>query len=193
MVDVARTVVFALFGLMFGSFLTVVTERVPQKRSIVAPRSACPACGTQIETRDNIPVFSYLLLRGRCRSCRARISPVYPLTELVTAGLFAGASATFDDLFQAVMVAVFLGLLLALSIIDARHRIIPNRLVYPALLVFAAVVVAGGAADRGLDIVDAGIGLAAFGGGLFVVALVSPRGMGMGDVKLAGLIGLVLG
>jgi leader peptidase (prepilin peptidase)/N-methyltransferase len=188
-----RIAVFAVAGPLVGSFLTVVISRVPQRRSIVAPRSACPTCGALIRSRDNIPVVSYLLLRGRCRSCGARISPVYPLTELVTAGLFAGAAAAFDRLFTASMMAAFLGLLVALSVIDARHRVIPNRLVYPSFVVFGVLVVAGTTGGQGLDLARAGIGLAAFGGGLLVVALISPKGMGMGDVKLAGLIGLVLG
>jgi len=192
-VDPVRIGVFAAFGLIIGSFLTVVVERVPAKRSIVLPRSSCPRCGAMIRGRDNVPVISWILLGGRCRSCGERISALYPLTELATAGLFAGAAAAFDRLFPAIMVAAFLGLLVALSLIDARHRVIPNRVVYPSFLVFGGLVLAGAAAGQGLDLARAGIGLAAFGGGLLVVAVISPRGMGMGDVKLAGLIGLVLG
>jgi len=192
-VEAFRIVVFAILGLVVGSFLTVVSERVPAKRSIVAPRSSCPRCGTMIRGRDNIPVISYLLLRGRCRNCHAHISALYPATEVATAALFAGAAAVFDHLLTASMVALFLGLLVAVSVIDARFKIIPNRIVYPAYPVFAAVVVAGALAGIGLSAATAGIGLAAYGGGLLVVALIAPKGMGMGDVKLAGLIGLVLG
>jgi leader peptidase (prepilin peptidase)/N-methyltransferase len=192
-VDALRIAFFAVFGLVIGSFLTVVIERVPRKQSIVAPRSRCPRCGTEIRSRDNVPVLSYVLLRGRCRSCGARISLLYPLTELTTAGLFAGVAAAFPELLAAAMMAAFAGLLVAIGVIDIRHRIIPNRIVYPSYPVFALVVVIGAFAGQGLDAGRAGIGLAAFGGSLLVVALISPRGMGMGDVKLAGLIGLVLG
>jgi leader peptidase (prepilin peptidase)/N-methyltransferase len=188
-----RIAFFAVFGLVVGSFLTVVTERVPRKESIVAPRSRCPRCGTEIRARDNVPVVSYVLLQGRCRSCGARISPLYPLIELATAGLFAGVGAAFPRLLPAAMMAAFVGVLVAVSVIDVRHRVIPNRIVYPSFVAFAVLVVAGAVAGQGLDAGRAGIGVAAFGGGLLLIALISPRGMGMGDVKLAGVIGLVLG
>lgn len=181
------------FGLAVGSFLTVVVGRVPAGESLVRPRSRCPGCGTQIRSIDNIPVLSWLLLGGRCRSCRVRISPVYPLLELGTAGLFAGAALAFEDPWIAVLMAPFLALLLVLALIDLRHRILPNRLVYPSFLIAAPYLVIARVAGAPVDLVDAGIGLVAYGGGLLALALLSPRGMGMGDVKLAGLIGLVLG
>jgi len=193
LVEALRIAIFALFGLVIGSFLTVVTERIPRRESIVAPRSRCPRCGAAIRSRDNVPVLSYLLLRGRCRSCGARISPLYPVIELATAGLFAGVAAAFPRLLPASMMAAFVGILVAVSVIDARFRIIPNRIMYPSFVAFAVLVAVGAVANQGIDAGRAGIGLAAFGGGLLIVALVSPRGMGMGDVKLAGLIGLVLG
>lgn len=188
-----RAVVFGLVGLAFGSFLTVVTHRVPKGESLVAPRSQCPSCGTQLRNIDNIPVVSWLFLRGRCRSCGARISPAYALTELATAGLFVGAALEFDSIWAAAMMAPFLALMLALSVIDVRHRIIPNRLVYPSLVAFGAYIVVIALAGGGLDAVRGAIGMLAYGGSLLLVAIVSPRGMGMGDVKLASLIGLVLG
>ena len=188
-----RIAVAVQLGLVFGSFLTVVTHRVPKGESLVAPRSRCPVCGTRLRNADNIPVVSWLLLRGRCRTCGARISPMYPLTEIATAGLFAAAALTFDRVWVSVMIAPFLGLMVALAIIDLRHRIIPNRVVYPSLLAFAAYIVVVGLAGGGLDVIRAGIGMLAYGGVLLLVAIVSPRGMGMGDVKLAALIGLVLG
>jgi leader peptidase (prepilin peptidase)/N-methyltransferase len=190
---VIRALAFAAFGLLIGSFLTVVVWRVPRKESIVSGRSKCPSCGATIGARDNVPVLSWLLLRGRCRSCGARISLIYPLTELATAALFAGASLAFSDLYVAIVMAAFLATLLAVSFIDARHRLIPNRIVYPAFVVALVAVVALDLAGRGLDVLHALIGLAAFGGGLLMIALISPKGMGMGDVKLAGLIGLALG
>ena len=191
--EAMRIAVFVVAGLAIGSFLTVVAHRLPKKESVVKPRSACPSCGVTIRAVDNIPVVSYLLLRGRCRDCGARISPVYPFLELATGGLFAAAALTFDRTLVAAMVAVFLGTVMAAAAIDLRHRIIPNRLVYSALVGFGVVLVAGWATDQGTDPLGGLVGLLAFGGGLFVVALISPRGMGMGDVKLAALIGLVLG
>lgn len=180
-------------GLAFGSFLTVAISRVPAGESVVRPRSRCPACGRPISARDNVPVLSWLLLRGTCRSCGTRISLVYPLVELGTAALFVGAALRFERIWVAGLMAPFLGLLLALSVIDARHKMIPNRLVYPSLVLFPVVILGGALAGGGPDPVRAAIGFLAFGVGILVVALISPRGMGMGDVKLAALIGLVIG
>ncbi len=191
--NAVRLVVAIPFGLIFGSFNTVAIHRIPRGESVVAPRSRCPACGTRLRNADNVPVVSWLLLRGRCRSCGARISPVYPLTELTTAGLFAAAALTFDRVWVAVMMAPFLGLMVALAEIDIRHRIIPNRIVYPSLLAFGAYVVVVALAGGGVDAARAATGMLAYGGSLLLVAIVSPAGMGMGDVKLASLIGLVLG
>lgn len=181
------------FGLAFGSFLTVVIYRVPQGRSIVRPRSACAACGTQLRSADLVPVVSWLVLRGRCRSCGARISAIYPLAELACGALFVAVALRFEDPWRAVLLAPFLGLLFAISVIDARTKRIPNRLVYPSVLVAAAFIVVGDLAGGPLDAIRAGIGFLAYGLGLLVIALIAPKGMGMGDVKLASLIGLVLG
>jgi leader peptidase (prepilin peptidase)/N-methyltransferase len=182
-----------LFGLTFGSFLTVVVHRTPRREAIGRGRSRCPSCGATLTWRDNIPLVSYLLLRGRCRHCGARISVRYPLIELGTAALFAAAVVRYQDDAVAGVIAPFLGLLLALGLVDLEHRIIPNAVVYPAIPLFAAAVVALDLLGREASAVDAGIGFLAFGGGLFLIALIRPGGMGMGDVKLAGLIGLVLG
>lgn len=191
--DAVRLVVAIPFGLVFGSFSTVAIHRIPRGESVAAPRSRCPSCGSQLRNVDNVPVVSWLVLRGRCRSCGARISPVYLLTELTTAVLFAGAALAFEGVWVAAIVAPFLGLMVALSAIDVRHRIIPNRIVYPAFAIFAAAIVVADLAGAGPNAPRAALGTLAYGGGLLVVALLSPRGMGMGDVKLAGLIGLVLG
>jgi leader peptidase (prepilin peptidase) / N-methyltransferase len=188
-----RLSVFALAGLLFGSFLTVVTYRVPRGQSVVAPRSACPNCGTAILARDNVPVLSYLLLRGRCRQCHSHISAEYPAIEALTAALFVAAALVFRRVETAVIVAPFLGIMVATAVIDAHHRIIPNRIVYTALPLFAALILIVDVAGGRPDILGALLGFLAFGGGLFAVALISPRGMGMGDVKLAALMGLVLG
>jgi leader peptidase (prepilin peptidase)/N-methyltransferase len=187
-----RAVVALPFGLVVGSFMTVAVHRLPKGESLVRPRSRCPACGAEIGARDNVPVVSWLLLRGRCRRCGERISVVYPLFELVTASLVVLAAIRYPNPWLAVLVAGLLALMPGIALIDLRHRIIPNRLTYPALLLLGAVIVLarliGGAADPA----RAGIGLLLYGGILFIVAMVS-RGMGMGDVKLAALIGLVLG
>jgi leader peptidase (prepilin peptidase)/N-methyltransferase len=188
-----RIVVFSVLGLAVGSFLTVVTHRVPRRESVVRPRSRCPGCGTEIRSRDNVPVLSYLLLRGRCRTCGKPIGVRYPLTELVTGLLFAGAAAEFRHLATAAVMALFFAVMVTLAVIDLDLRIIPNRIVLPAIPVFAALIGLAVLIGDPLSLAQAGLGMLAFGGGLLVVALVVPGGMGMGDVKLAALIGLVLG
>ena len=182
-----------VLGLAFGSFMTVAIHRVPAGESLIRPRSRCPSCGAPIRIVDTIPVISWLMLRGRCRACGVGISPVYPLTELASGGLFVAVALVYEDPWRAVLLAPFAGLMVALSVIDVRHRRIPNRLVYPAFVIAAAVIIVGDLAGGGLDALDAAIGLVAYGLGLLVIALISPKGMGMGDVKLAGLVGLVLG
>ncbi|MGH2546224.1 MAG: prepilin peptidase [Actinomycetota bacterium] len=184
---------FLGLGLIFGSFLTVVIGRLPRGESIVRPRSRCPACGAEIRARDNVPVVSWVLLRGRCRACGERISAEYPLVELATAALFAAAAGLVDPIYAASLAAPFLGIMLAIAVIDARHRVVPNRIVYPSLALFAVAIVVGDLAGGGLDALDAGLGLGLYGVPLLLVAVAVPQGMGMGDVKLAALIGLVLG
>jgi leader peptidase (prepilin peptidase)/N-methyltransferase len=182
-----------LGGLIAGSFMTVVIERVPVGRSIVRPRSACPRCGAQIRTRDNIPVVGWLLLRGRCRACGERISVVYPLTELTTAALVVATAIVWrGDAWLIVIFGALLTLMPAITIIDIRFKKIPNRITYPAFAVFAVAVVAAWLFDGGTDPLRGLIGMALYGGGLFLLAIVS-RGMGMGDAKLGFVIGLVLG
>jgi leader peptidase (prepilin peptidase) / N-methyltransferase len=188
-----RVLAFALVGLVVGSFLTVVVYRIPRGESIVAPGSRCPSCGTPIRPRDNVPVLSYLVLRGRCRHCGVRISPTYPLTEAATAALFVGAAVVHDQLFVAILVALFLAAMVALALIDARWRIIPDRIVYPCLVGGLVAVVVGDLAGWGVDAVRGLIGLGLYAGPLLLLALAVPRGMGIGDVKLVALIGLVLG
>jgi leader peptidase (prepilin peptidase)/N-methyltransferase len=180
------------FALAIGSFMTVVTDRMPQQQSVVSPGSRCPSCGAEISPRDNVPVISWVLLRGRCRSCGHPISAEYPLTELATAALMVGAMVVFDRIWVGVMVALMLSMMPAVSIIDIRHRIIPNRLMYPSLIGFPVYIVVAWLFHGGTDPARAAVGFLLFGGSLFLVALIS-RGMGMGDVKLAGLIGLVFG
>ena len=188
-----RSIVAGVFGLAFGSFLTVVVDRVPKKESVVRPRSRCPGCGTLIAPRDNIPVVSYLLLRGRCRSCGMRIPARYPVLELATALSFAATAAVWSSPYLIVLLCAFCAVMLAVAAIDLELRIIPNRITYPSFLVFTGAIVLGWAVGQELNLAGAAIGAAAYGGFFFVIALISPGGMGMGDVKLTGVIGLVLG
>jgi leader peptidase (prepilin peptidase) / N-methyltransferase len=187
-----RVLVAVPFGLAIGSFMTVAVHRLPRSESLLTPRSRCPGCGAELRNRDNIPLLSWLLLRGRCSSCGMRISIEYPLTELATAAVVVGVALTWTDVWVAVIVAAPASMMPAIALIDIRHHIIPNRLMYPALIAFPVLLVAAWLSGAHLNLAGAAIGFAAYGGGLLLVALVS-RGMGMGDVKLAGLIGLVLG
>jgi len=188
-----RAAVLGSFGLLFGSFLTVVIARVPERRSVVAPRSCCPACGAPIRPRDNIPVVSYALLRGRCRGCHEPISLLYPAIEAGTTVLFVAVGLAFSDPWRDTLLAPFLGILLAAAVIDIRHRIIPNRLVYAAVVMFGLFLLVAQLAHAGPHLLGAAVGFLLYGGSLFVVAVAVPGGMGMGDVKLAALIGMVLG
>jgi leader peptidase (prepilin peptidase)/N-methyltransferase len=187
-----RALVALPFGLAVGSFMTVAVYRLPKGESVLSPRSRCPSCGAELRNRDNIPVLSWLLLRGRCHNCGARISTEYPLTELVTAALVVGAAIVYESVWLIVAVGALLSMMPAISLIDIRHHIIPNKLMYPSLIAFPAFLVVARLFGAPVDLTRAAIGFLAFGGGLFVVALIS-RGMGMGDVKLAALIGVVFG
>lgn len=187
-----RALVAVPFGLAIGSFMTVVATRVPAGESVLRPRSRCPSCGAEIRNRDNVPVVSYLLLRGRCRSCDTRIPARYPVLELATAVLVVAGAAAYDRVWVAIMIAVFLSLMPVIAWIDIERRIIPNRITYPAFVGFAIFVVIARLAGGGTDPVRGLIGALLYGGVLFVVAVIS-RGMGMGDVKLALVIGVVLG
>jgi leader peptidase (prepilin peptidase)/N-methyltransferase len=186
-VDFALAAVAFAPGLALGSFLNVVAARVPLRRSIVRPPSACMACGAQIRWYDNLPLVSYALLRGRCRDCDAKIPFVYPAVELVTAVLVAGSVLAFGLTAEAAVAAFFCAVLVAVSAIDLEHRIIPNRIVIPATLV---VLVANTLLDLSPEWA---LGALAGSGFLLAAALVYPAGMGMGDVKLALLMGAALG
>jgi leader peptidase (prepilin peptidase) / N-methyltransferase len=174
-------------GLALGSFLNVVAARVPLRRSIVRPPSACMPCGQEISWYDNVPLLSYILLRGRCRHCQARIPLVYPAVELVTGLLIAGCVLAFGLTVEAAVAALFCAVLVAVSAIDLEHTIIPNRIVLPATVV---VLAANTARDLSPEWALAALGASGF---LFVAALAYPGGMGMGDVKLALLMGAALG
>ena len=181
------------FGLAFGSFLTVVVHRVPRGESVAHPRSRCPSCGVEVRKIDNIPVVSWLLLRGRCRACGARISAIYPLLELGSGALFVAVVLSVENPWLAALESPFAALLVAIAVIDWRTKKIPNAIVYPSLLIWAGAILAARLAGGEVDVLRAGLGFLLYGGGLLIVAFIAPRGMGMGDVKLAALIGLVLG
>lgn len=196
MADVSGVVVVfaAILGLIFGSFATVAVHRIPKRQSFVRGRSECPACGRRISAADNIPVLSYVMLRGRCRNCGARISARYPLIELATAVLFALAVLKFGLTVEAVVYAGFFWTLVVLSAIDLEHRLLPNRIVYPAFVVgWLALIVVAVTSDETDRLIDAGVGAVLFGGFFVVVALLVPAGMGGGDVKLGFVLGTFLG
>ena len=174
-------------GLALGSFLNLVAARVPMRRSIVRPASACMSCGTVIRRRDNVPVLSYLWLRGRCRACGARIPLRYPAVELATALLVAGCVVRFGLSADALVAAFVCAVLVAISATDLEHRIVPNRIVVPA----AAVVLAAQTALHPSP--EWALGALGASGFLLLAALFYPAGMGMGDVKLALLMGAALG
>jgi len=183
-VDVALGLFAFWPALALGSFLNVVAARVPLRRSVVRPASACMSCGTELALRDNVPVLSWLWLRGRCRTCGVRISAVYPLVELATAGLVAACFVVFGLGPDAFVASFFCVVLVVLSAIDLEHRIVPNRIVLPAALV---VLVAQTALHPSPEWALGALGASGF---LFVAALAYPAGMGMGDVKLAAALGL---
>jgi leader peptidase (prepilin peptidase) / N-methyltransferase len=174
-------------GLALGSFLNVVAARLPERRSVVHPRSACMSCGLEIAWYDNIPVLSYLLLRGRCRGCGTKIGKLYPAGELATPALLAGCVLAFGWTLHAAAAAVFCAALVVVTATDLTHRIVPNRVVLPAA---AVVLVLMTAADPSPEWAIAAVGASAF---LLAAALAYPAGMGMGDVKLALLMGAALG
>ena len=187
-------VLCGLLGLLVGSFLNVVVWRVPRGESVVRPPSACPACAAPVRPRDNVPVVSWVLLRGRCRECEAPVSRRYPLVELTTAALFAGTALRFgaDPVLPAFLYLAAVGLALALIDLDCKR--LPNALTLPSYPV--AVVLLGAAALLGSEsgeLVRALLGGAAMYAVYFALCFAYPAGMGFGDVKLSGVLGLYLG
>ena len=179
----------AIGGLLVGSFLNVVAHRLPRGESLLRPRSRCPECGTQLRAIDNVPVISWLALRGRCHHCGASISARYPIVELVTGALYIAVVVSQDDAVRIMLGLLLVTALVPITLIDLELRIIPNLITGPAAL---AAVVAIAALDT--DFLPEALIAGAAGGGFFLVAaILYPRGMGMGDVKLAGMLGLYLG
>jgi leader peptidase (prepilin peptidase)/N-methyltransferase len=176
-------------ALAVGSFLNVVAARLPERRSLIHPRSACPHCQKEIAWHDNVPILSYALLRGRCRHCREPIGLRYPAVELATGVLVAACFFTFGFTGQALVASIFAATLVVLSAIDFERRILPDLIVLPATVIVLAANIAL-FPDRTLEWVLASLGAALF---LLVALIAYPRGMGMGDVKLALLLGAALG
>jgi leader peptidase (prepilin peptidase)/N-methyltransferase len=188
-VDVPVVIVVGIAGLLVGSFLNVVAYRLPRGESLVKPRSRCPSCETPIKPYDNIPVISWLVLRGRCRHCGHPISVRYPLVEASTAALYAAVAADKDTAVDLALGLILVTALVPIVLIDLEYRLIPNLITGPAAV---AALIAGLALD--LDGVPEQLIAGAGAGGFFLIAaLAYPRGMGMGDVKLAGVMGLCLG
>ncbi len=195
----AAAAIAFVFGTVIGSFLSVVAHRVPRRQGFVTGRSRCPECGATIAAYDNIPIVSWLVLRGRCRSCGARISPRYPLVELGTGLAFAAAVVVHERSAEGLASGpgalglaaglAFIAVLATITLVDLDLRLIPNKVLVAGLLAGLPLVLIAGpesAAERA-------IAVAAAGGALLGIALAYPRGMGMGDAKLAALMGLYLG
>jgi leader peptidase (prepilin peptidase) / N-methyltransferase len=180
---------FAPLGLIIGSFLNVVAYRLPRGESLVKPRSRCTTCGTEVRALDNVPLLSWLVLRGRCRHCSAQISARYPVVELVTGIVFVLVAVARGPSAELLVDLPFAAMLIAVADIDLEHRIVPNRILAP-MAVWAVAASAVVQADKLPELLIAGAAAFAF---LLLAALVYPAGMGMGDVKLAGVMGLYLG
>ncbi|HEX2359717.1 MAG TPA: prepilin peptidase [Solirubrobacterales bacterium] len=178
-------------GMLFGSFASVIAHRVPRGEAFVAGRSHCPGCGATIAGYDNVPVISWLLLRGRCRSCGEAISPRYPLAELAMAVLFAATVLVLgtDDVWSLVLGLVFCALLVTVTLTDLDRRVIPNAILGAGALAAVAILAVGDPSSVPQHLLAA----AGAGGFLLAAALAYPKGMGMGDVKLAAVMGLFLG
>jgi len=184
----------ALLGLIVGSFINVVAYRVPLHRSVVSPGSACPRCEHPLHWRDNIPVISWIRLRGRCRHCAERISIRYPVVEIVTAALFAVTVLTIGTQWVLPAYLWFTGVTVTLTLTDLDHKLIPNRILFPSTAIAVALLGIGALLDG--EITSFGRGLLAglvYFAVLLVIALIARGGFGFGDVKLAAFLGLYAG
>jgi leader peptidase (prepilin peptidase)/N-methyltransferase len=179
----------APLGLVIGSFLNVVAYRLPRGESIVKPRSRCTTCGEEVRARDNVPLLSWLVLRGRCRHCSAQISARYPVVELVTGIVFALVAIARGPSAELLVDLPFAAMLIAVADIDLEHRIVPNRILAP-MAVWSVATSAAVRPDKLPELLIAGAAAFTL---LLLAALAYPGGMGMGDVKLAGVMGLCLG
>ena len=181
--------VAVLFGLVVGSFLNVVIHRVPRRESVVWPASYCPHCGEPIRPRDNVPLISYMMLRGRCRNCKEPILVRYPAVEATTGLLFGAAAFQFGVSLALLHALVFISALISLAVIDLEHRLLPNVIVGPAALAGLVLSILANPAGWWTYPLSA----IAVAGALLALALIYPSGMGMGDVKMGGMLGAFLG
>jgi leader peptidase (prepilin peptidase)/N-methyltransferase len=195
--DATWAVLAGVFGLAIGSFLNVVIYRVPENLSVVSPPSRCPHCGATIRNRHNVPVFGWLVLRGKCYDCKAPISPRYPIVELLTGLLFFAVTwrILVLDLAPALPAYLyFVAIGVALTMIDVDHKRLPDKIVLPSWVVMAVLLTAGTIAKHNWgDLGRAGVGAAVLFALYFLLAFIYPAGMGFGDVKLAFILGGVLG
>lgn len=187
-------VILGLFGLLVGSFANVVIYRVPEGRSIVKPPSGCPACGTRVRAVDNVPVISWLLLGGHCRSCKAPISPRYPIVEALVGTIFAFIGLRFGITWTGIAEAVLAGGLVVLAFIDLDHMLLPRKIVYVTLTLVAVALVAGAASGSqwhrlAVAVICGLVPWLLF----FTINFIQPKALGFGDVRLALLIGFGLG
>jgi len=185
--------IVGLFGLMIGSFLNVCIYRLPRRLSPVRPRSSCTTCGHLITWYENFPIASYLVLRGRCRGCGSPISPMYPIIEAITGGMFLGAYLLYGPSLLLLARLIFGCAMLVLFVIDLQHRILPNVITLPGIVAGLLLSEVAGPGWK-----DSLIGIAAGGGVLWAIAEVYYRlrkqeGLGMGDVKMLAMIGAFLG
>lgn len=183
-----------VLGLVIGSFLNVVIYRVPRHQSVASPPSACPKCDTAITARDNIPVVSWLLLRGRCRQCDEPIASRYPLVELLTSGLFIGVGLRFPFNWSIPAYLFFVAGLVALSWIDVEHLVLPKGLVYVHLaIVLSLFVGAAAVTDQWSHLIIALVCSASWWCIFFLLNLINPQWLGFGDVRFSLVLGLALG
>lgn len=197
-----KTIIAFILGSCVGSFLNVCIWRLPRNKSIVTPRSYCPYCQASIKGYDNIPLISYLLLKGRCRDCGKRISPRYFIVELLTGAIFALFYFNYYSHLGKLSIYLFLAsALVAITFIDFEHKLIPDRITYPGIVIglLASLVIKHQSPlifshIPGLDsLIDSSLGLLAGGGILWAIAILSKGGMGGGDIKLGAMIGSFLG
>jgi leader peptidase (prepilin peptidase)/N-methyltransferase len=187
--ELTLTIIFGLLGLAVGSFLNVCIDRLPANKSLAYPPSRCDSCGRPLTKRDLFPVFSYLWLRGKCRYCGARIPVRVPIVEFGTGALFAFMFWKYGLGWEFPLTTIYCSILLVLAVIDLKHKLILNIIVYPAALVVLVIDIF----IPGLGILPGLAGGAIGFGILFIPAVISRSGMGWGDVKMAGLIGLMTG
>ncbi len=180
-----------VFGAVLGSFSTALAHRLPRGENWVSDRSRCPECGAEIRARDNVPLISWLALRGHCRDCDASIPARYPLAEMTMASLFVVTYAVLgaDPWYELALGLTLCTVLVTITLTDLEQRIIPNKVVLAGSIAAVAIAAIG---DPG-SLTERGIAALAGGGGLFLVVMAYPKGMGMGDAKLVGMMGLFLG